>query len=90
MVHIAYYTELNLQICNYAQKRRICRKNSTHAKLKTTFAAIFALVERLPTSATLLNNRNCSAAKISKVCSSNNDADQGKGVPDDKRMRKLI
>ena len=51
MVHIAYYsyTELNLQICNYAQKRRICRENSTHAKLKTTFAAIFALVERLPT-----------------------------------------
>ena len=27
MVYIAYNTELNLQICNYAQKRRICRKN---------------------------------------------------------------
>ena len=26
MVHIAYYTELNLQICNYAQKRCICRE----------------------------------------------------------------
>ena len=26
MVYIAYYTELNLQICNYAKKQRICRK----------------------------------------------------------------
>ena len=31
MVHIAYYTELNLQICNYAQKRRICREISKYA-----------------------------------------------------------
>ena len=31
MVFIAYYTELNLQICNYAQKRRICRGNSKYA-----------------------------------------------------------
>ena len=31
MVCIAYYTELNLQICNYAQKRRICRDNSKYA-----------------------------------------------------------
>ena len=31
MVHIAYYAELNLQICNYAQKRIICRKNSKYA-----------------------------------------------------------
>ena len=30
MVYIAYYTELNLQICNYAQKRRICRENSKY------------------------------------------------------------
>ena len=30
MVHIAYYTELNLQICNYAQRRRICRENSKY------------------------------------------------------------
>ena len=27
MVYIAYFTELNLQICDYAQKRRICREN---------------------------------------------------------------
>ena len=27
MVYIAYFTELILQICDYAQKRRICRKN---------------------------------------------------------------
>ena len=26
MVGIANYTELNLQICNYGQKRRICRE----------------------------------------------------------------
>ena len=31
MVYIAYFTELNLQICEYAQKRRICRKNSKYA-----------------------------------------------------------
>ena len=28
MVYFANYTELDLQICNYAQKRRICRKIS--------------------------------------------------------------
>ena len=28
VVYIAYYTELNLHLCNYAQKRRICRENS--------------------------------------------------------------
>ena len=27
MVNIAYFTELNCQICDYAQKQRICRKN---------------------------------------------------------------
>ena len=31
MVHIAYITELNLQICNYVQKRRICRENCKYA-----------------------------------------------------------
>ena len=31
MVYIAYFTELNLQICDYAQKRRICRENSKYA-----------------------------------------------------------
>ena len=30
MVYITYYTELNLQIRNYAQKRRICRENSKY------------------------------------------------------------
>ena len=29
-VWIAYYTELNLQICNYVQKRPICRENSKY------------------------------------------------------------
>ena len=28
------YTELNLQFCNYAQKRRICRQNSKYAPVK--------------------------------------------------------
>ena len=27
IVYIAYFTEFNLQICDYAQKRRICREN---------------------------------------------------------------
>ena len=31
MVNIAFYAELNFQICNYAQKRRICRENSKYA-----------------------------------------------------------
>ena len=31
MVYIAYFTELILQICDYAQKRRIRRKNCKYA-----------------------------------------------------------
>ena len=31
MIFIVFQTELNLQICNYAQKRRICRKNCKYA-----------------------------------------------------------
>ena len=31
MVYIAYFNELNLQICDYAQKWRICRKNCKYA-----------------------------------------------------------
>ena len=31
MVYIAYFTELNLQICDYAQQRRICCKNCKYA-----------------------------------------------------------
>ena len=27
MVYMAYFTDLNLQICDYAQKERICREN---------------------------------------------------------------
>ena len=42
MVNIANSTELNWQICNYAQKRRICRKNSNCAGYDS-FLAIFAL-----------------------------------------------
>ena len=53
MVYIAYYTELNLQICNYTQKRSVCRKNSDYM-LDEIFMASFALAERLQTSATLI------------------------------------
>ena len=31
MVSIVYYTELNVQICNYAQIQRICNENSKNA-----------------------------------------------------------
>ena len=31
MVYIAYFTELSLQICYYAQKRRICCENCNYA-----------------------------------------------------------
>ena len=31
MVYIAYFTKLSLQICDYAQKRRICRENCNYA-----------------------------------------------------------
>ena len=57
MVCIAYYTELNVQICNYAQKQRIRRENSKSAHDKS-FMVIFALAEMLPTSATLQETQN--------------------------------
>ena len=53
MICIAYYTELHLQTCNYAQKRRICREK-VNTRLTKVFKAIFALAERLPTSAILM------------------------------------
>ena len=31
MIYIAYFTELNLKICDYAQKQRICRENCKYA-----------------------------------------------------------
>ena len=31
MVYVAYQTKLNLQICNYLHKGRICRKNTKYA-----------------------------------------------------------
>ena len=52
MVYIACYTVLNLQICNYAKKQRICCK-IVNTRLPKICMAIFALAERLPTSATL-------------------------------------
>ena len=54
MVYIAYCTELKLQFWNYAQKRPICRKNIKYATDRN-FCGPFALSERLPTSATLIN-----------------------------------
>ena len=49
---IANYTELNVQICNDAQKQRICRKKII-TRLTKVCMAIFALTKRLLTSATL-------------------------------------
>ena len=52
MVYFAYHTELDLRICNYAQKRCNCRENSK-TRLTKSFVTMFALVERLLSSATL-------------------------------------
>ena len=52
MVHIAYYTELNMQICNHAQNDAFVAKIAT-TRLTKTFVAIFALAERQSSSATL-------------------------------------
>ena len=52
MVYNAYYTELNWQICNSGQKRRICRKNSKYAP-EENFCGHFCPRRKLPTSATL-------------------------------------
>ena len=53
LVYIAYFTEFILQICDYAQKRRIDTK-IVNTRLTKIFIAIFAPDERLPSSATLL------------------------------------
>ena len=37
VVGIANYTELNLQICNYAQKQRICHEKSKYALEKSLY-----------------------------------------------------
>ena len=49
VIYIVFYTELYLQIYNYVQNRRFCRKNSKYL-LDKNFTVILAL----PTSATLL------------------------------------
>ena len=48
MVYIAYFTELNSKIWDYAQKRRICRENFNYA-------------ESLPSPATLSGGRSLAA-----------------------------
>ena len=52
MVYIAYFTELILQICDYAQERRICCENCKYA-LDENCHGLFCPDERLPSSATL-------------------------------------
>ena len=42
---IAYYAELNLQICNYLQKRQICCEDSKYGPDENC-VAIFAFPER--------------------------------------------
>ena len=53
--YILHICELNLQICEYAQKRRI-RAKIVNARLTNIFMAIFAPDERLPSPATLYGN----------------------------------
>ena len=42
IVYIAYFTKLNLQICDYAQKRRICREKRKYV-LDENFQGHFCL-----------------------------------------------
>ena len=62
MVYIAYFTELNLQICDNAQKRRICRENCKYA-FDENFHGHFCPRRWLPSSATLCHNINDIYAK---------------------------
>ena len=71
MVYIAYFTELKLQICYYAQKRRICRE-IVNTRLTKIFMAIFAPDERLPSSATLLSGNICPCELVFWLCSPRN------------------
>ena len=52
IVYIAYYTELNLQICDGVQNDAFVAK-IVNTRLTKIFMAIFAFDERLPISATL-------------------------------------
>ena len=52
MVYIAYFTELNSKIWDYAQKRLACRENCKYA-LDERFHGHFAPAESLPSPATL-------------------------------------
>ena len=51
MVCIAYFTELKMQICDYKNHAFVAKIANT--RLTERFLTIFALAERLPTSATL-------------------------------------
>ena len=59
MVYIAYFTELNLQICDYEQKRRIYRENCKYA-LDERFHGHFCL-RRKPA-------KSCHPAEVSDLC----------------------
>ena len=70
IVYIAYFTELNLHICDYLHKNAfVVVIVNTH--LTKIFMAIFAPDERLPTSATLvimdIFNGNCHVKGGSRV-----------------------
>ena len=54
MIHIAYFSELNLQVCNYAQKRRICHENCKYV-LDERFHGHFSPAESLPSPTTLVS-----------------------------------
>ena len=48
MVYIAYFTELILQICDYALKSDVFDAKNVNTRLTKIFIAIFAPDERLP------------------------------------------
>ena len=70
MVYIAYHTELNLQICNFAQKRSICRENSKY-KPDEILVASFGLAKGLPNSATLMLRVSDTHWVCSECCDAN-------------------
>ena len=56
MIYIAYFTELNLKICDYAQKDAFVAK-IVNTRLTNGFMATFAPAKSLPSPATLPQQR---------------------------------
>ena len=43
VINNAFYTELDLQICNYAQERRICRENSKYTAAENCYGHFYMI-----------------------------------------------